>query len=197
MPRRDHGHPRPQADLRKSGGAGGGRRRAEADRLPLPDALPLVKKVLFSLVKRKDMASCQPPHRRPASPASRSCLRQGRRAPVSIDPHKDVAVQQYTGGTTGLPKGALLNARQYRGKYEPDRQMGMRPVLCALQGGRRAAVLPHLRHDGLHERAFVQWRPGGHAAAVRDEGIPVASHPHPPQCAARSAHTAQCGGARR
>src|SRR5690606_22647776 len=30
-------------------------------------------------------------------------------APVVIDPHKDVAVQQYTGGTTGLPKGAMLS----------------------------------------------------------------------------------------
>src|SRR5690606_20429961 len=30
-------------------------------------------------------------------------------APVEIDPAKDVAVQQYTGGTTGTPKGAMLS----------------------------------------------------------------------------------------
>src|SRR5690606_20506601 len=29
--------------------------------------------------------------------------------PVSIDAARDVAVQQYTGGTTGLPKGAMLS----------------------------------------------------------------------------------------
>ena len=28
--------------------------------------------------------------------------------PVTIDPKTDIAVQQYTGGTTGIPKGALL-----------------------------------------------------------------------------------------
>jgi long-chain acyl-CoA synthetase len=28
---------------------------------------------------------------------------------VVIDPHNDIAVQQYTGGTTGVPKGALLS----------------------------------------------------------------------------------------
>lgn len=32
----------------------------------------------------------------------------GKPAPVTIDPENDIAVLQYTGGTTGLPKGAML-----------------------------------------------------------------------------------------
>lgn len=74
-----------------------------------PDALPLVKKVLFSLVKRKDMTSlsASPQAARIARFAELLAAGETPR-PAAIDPHKDVAVQQYTGGTTGLPKGALL-----------------------------------------------------------------------------------------
>ncbi|MEJ2118607.1 MAG: AMP-binding protein, partial [Alphaproteobacteria bacterium] len=32
----------------------------------------------------------------------------GQVAPVPIDPNNDIAVLQYTGGTTGQPKGAML-----------------------------------------------------------------------------------------
>ena len=32
----------------------------------------------------------------------------GERTPVDIDPDNDIAVLQYTGGTTGTPKGAML-----------------------------------------------------------------------------------------
>jgi len=32
----------------------------------------------------------------------------GRYTPVSVDPEEDIAVLQYTGGTTGVPKGAML-----------------------------------------------------------------------------------------
>lgn len=75
-----------------------------------PDALPGIKKLLFSIVKRKDLAKVG------SSPAASSCAwysaliaRNARPTPVSIEPTKDVAVQQYTGGTTGLPKGAMLS----------------------------------------------------------------------------------------
>lgn len=74
-----------------------------------PDALPLAKKVLFSLFKRKDLTN---PFRSPHAGKIRAFndLIHANATPsaVVIDSKTDIAVQQYTGGTTGLPKGALL-----------------------------------------------------------------------------------------
>jgi len=76
---------------------------------PFASLLPAVKATLFRLFKSKDLA-------RPlASPAiDRIILEEdvrkdaGVREPVAIEPETDVAVLQYTGGTTGTPKGAML-----------------------------------------------------------------------------------------
>ncbi len=75
-----------------------------------PDALPGIKKLLYSIAKRKDLAKVG------SSSAAGACSwysdlikRNDRPTPVAISPDKDVAVQQYTGGTTGLPKGAMLS----------------------------------------------------------------------------------------
>jgi long-chain acyl-CoA synthetase len=72
-----------------------------------PQALPLVKRVLYSIAKRKDLVPIAPS----ASLAwfHRLIARNDRPTPVPIEPTRDVAVQQYTGGTTGLPKGAMLS----------------------------------------------------------------------------------------
>lgn len=77
---------------------------------PFTRALPLVKRVLFGLAKRKDLANVA------ASPIAAKTVRfydlierGDMPAPVVIDADRDVAVQQYTGGTTGLPKGAMLS----------------------------------------------------------------------------------------
>ncbi len=74
-----------------------------------PDALPLMKKILYSVAKRKDLAKLN------ASPVANRITRfetmvARNETPdaVVIDARKDIAVQQYTGGTTGVPKGALL-----------------------------------------------------------------------------------------
>ncbi|WP_240230623.1 long-chain-fatty-acid--CoA ligase [Devosia lacusdianchii] len=74
-----------------------------------PDALPWPKKILFSVAKRKDLA------RLSASPVADKIAhfhdmiaRNETPEAVVIDSKTDIAVQQYTGGTTGLPKGALL-----------------------------------------------------------------------------------------
>ena len=74
-----------------------------------PDALPLAKKVLFSLFKRKDLSN---PSRSVHVGKIRAFddLIAAKETPsaVHIDARTDIAVQQYTGGTTGIPKGALL-----------------------------------------------------------------------------------------
>lgn len=73
---------------------------------PFADALPRLKGLLFRLAKRRDLA------RIPASPAyirlERLFAGPARPAPVAIDAAHDIAVLQYTGGTTGTPKGAAL-----------------------------------------------------------------------------------------
>lgn len=74
-----------------------------------PNALPLVKKILFSVAKRKDLANPrQSAHADKFSYFDDMIARRDTPAPVTIDPETDIAVQQYTGGTTGIPKGALL-----------------------------------------------------------------------------------------
>ncbi|MDX1580079.1 MAG: long-chain fatty acid--CoA ligase [Alphaproteobacteria bacterium] len=58
--------------------------------------------------------------------------------PVAVDPYEDVAVLQYTGGTTGQPKGAMLthanlhiNAQQI-GAWAPQFEPGKERLLGAL-----------------------------------------------------------------
>ncbi|QQP90317.1 long-chain fatty acid--CoA ligase [Skermanella sp. TT6] len=72
----------------------------------MADILPFPKNWLFPIVKRKDVARIPSDDRHLAF--SRLVANAGRPAPVEIDPDEDVAVLQYTGGTTGVPKGAML-----------------------------------------------------------------------------------------
>jgi long-chain acyl-CoA synthetase len=70
------------------------------------DILPFPKNWLFRLFKRKEIAAV-PDDARHVSFA-RLMANDGRFTPAAIDPREDVAVLQYTGGTTGTPKGAML-----------------------------------------------------------------------------------------
>lgn len=75
-----------------------------------------VKRILLRLFGRKALSPI------PAAPGVfrwERCLGAGPLDPVTIDPATDLALLQYTGGTTGTPKGAMLthqnitaNARQ-------------------------------------------------------------------------------------
>lgn len=76
---------------------------------PFTSLLPAAKSIMFRLFKSKDLA--QVPH----SPVASRIVREndllandGRNQPPQIDVESDTAVIQYTGGTTGTPKGAML-----------------------------------------------------------------------------------------
>ncbi len=75
-----------------------------------PDALPGLKKFLFKLVKGKDLAKPEKSNAARALVSYADLIAHNHAPePVTIDPETDVAVQQYTGGTTGTPKGAMLS----------------------------------------------------------------------------------------
>ncbi|WP_295558272.1 long-chain fatty acid--CoA ligase [uncultured Hyphomicrobium sp.] len=103
------------------------------------DLLPAAKAVLFKLFKSKELA-------RPRSSPVREKLRLESEVladpalfePVAIDPVSDIAVLQYTGGTTGTPKGAMLthanifcNVEQI-GAWAPELVYGEEKSLAAL-----------------------------------------------------------------
>jgi long-chain acyl-CoA synthetase len=72
----------------------------------LPEVLPFPQSLLFPLFKAKDVAKV-PDDARHVS-FKELLNNDGTFDPPSIDPLHDVAVLQYTGGTTGVAKGAML-----------------------------------------------------------------------------------------
>ncbi|MBL4614596.1 MAG: long-chain fatty acid--CoA ligase [Magnetovibrio sp.] len=72
----------------------------------LADALPPVKSLLFQTFKRSEIA--ETPLNLQNLPFEWLTRNRGNYQPVEIDPISEVALLQYTGGTTGVPKGAML-----------------------------------------------------------------------------------------
>ncbi len=100
-------------------------------------ALPPTKSVLYRLFRRDDIAGRPEDDRVIAF--SQLIANDGRCEAAPIDPEADLALIQYTGGTTGTPKGAMLshqnlsaNARQVQGldpdPDAPDRIMSVLPL---------------------------------------------------------------------
>lgn len=86
--------------------------------------LPPLKGLAFRLLKRAELTPVPP---RPDVCTWSALLRSDPVVPPPVDPVQDLALLQYTGGTTGVPKGAMLthqnltaNARQI-GAIDPHR----------------------------------------------------------------------------
>ncbi len=76
---------------------------------PFRSLLPGAKSVLFRLLKSAELAAWSKSETAPRIvPEATLLANDGSYRPVDIDPVQDVAVLQYTGGTTGTPKGAML-----------------------------------------------------------------------------------------
>ncbi len=73
----------------------------------MPEVLPFPKSLLFPLFKRGDIASV--PNDSAHVAFAQLINNDGAYTPQEVDPDKDIAVLQYTGGTTGVSKGAMLS----------------------------------------------------------------------------------------
>jgi long-chain acyl-CoA synthetase len=136
-------------------------------------ALPGAKALFYRLFRGKEVT------KRPDDPRimafSALIANEGKYPRPTIEPERHVALIQYTGGTTGTPKGAMLshanlaaNARQVNGldpwPGEPDRIIGVLPLFhvfantCVLNrtvvNGGCIVMLP--RFDGAQTLAAIR-----------------------------------------
>ena len=102
----------------------------------MADILPFPKNLLYPLVKRAEIAKFPRDERHVAFRTL--AANDGSPRPITVDPLKDVALLQYTGGTTGTPKGAMLthgnivaNAEQCL-RWFPGARLGHEKVMAVL-----------------------------------------------------------------
>ena len=175
-------------------------------------ALPAGKSLLYRMFRRREVA--ERPHNSRVTSFSALIANDGVCEAAAIDPERDVALIQYTGGTTGTPKGAMLthqnltaNARQvdvidpWQG--EPDRIVGVLPFFhvfantCVLNRtvhrGGMIAMLP--RFDAAQCLAAIE-----RVSATALPGVPtmyqaLLDHPHTPRTDFSSLRVCISGGA--
>jgi long-chain acyl-CoA synthetase len=103
----------------------------------MADALPTLKGLAFSLFKRKEIAKFPKGDKR-YIPFKSLLAAKGALAPAIVDPVNDVAVLQYTGGTTGVPKAAMLTHANLTGNCDqiarlvPDMPTGTGSIVVQL-----------------------------------------------------------------
>lgn len=98
--------------------------------------LTAMKSMMFHVFKRSEIADV--PDNLNHLRFERLIANDGNPKPVDIAPETDLAVLQYTGGTTGVPKGAMLthgnlsaNTEQLR-RWVPDMRIGEERMLLVL-----------------------------------------------------------------
>ncbi len=103
---------------------------------PLADALPFPKNLAFRLFKRAEVAPWRDDDRHVGF--RRLIAEKAPFEAPAIDPKTAVAVLQYTGGTTGVPKGAMLshanlaaNAEQLAA-WVPEGAIGAQPKMLGV-----------------------------------------------------------------
>ena len=103
---------------------------------PMAGILPFPQSLLYPMAKRADIARHPADERHVTFKALTASSTAP--APVACDPVADVALLQYTGGTTGTPKGATLshqnivvNAQQCL-RWFPPARLGQEKVLAVL-----------------------------------------------------------------
>ncbi len=99
-------------------------------------SLTAVKSVMFNVFKRSEVVAI--PDDLHHVRFERLLASQGEVRPVEIVPEQDVAVLQYTGGTTGVPKGAMLTHANITAntaqlcRWVPEISLGQERMLLVL-----------------------------------------------------------------